>query len=307
MRSCVRVSPVPRRLARANVSRRTSRSRSMRRFTAGCSRAALRRRQVERPSSNPETRLTLEGTPGLILLDWIAGSLANGHIHRSLVMSDLRVILRNLLRQPTLNALAVLALGLGIGLAAMMFSIVYGVVLRGSPFERSEQLVHVARTQLAAGIPRMQATIHDFADWRARQRTFEDVAAYKNRTVALATSAGPPVRLQGADITPEAFRLLRVHPLIGRTFAEGERGASAPDVVLLSYYVWRDHFGRDPQIVGRAIRVDARPTVVIGVMPDGFTFPFRHDVWMPLHLDPMRVARGQGDTFEVFGRLRDGL
>jgi len=69
-------------------------------------------------------------------------------------MSDLRVVLRTLRRQPMLNGLAVLALALGIGLTTMMFSIVYGVVLRGLPFERSEQVVHVARSQLTAGCPR---------------------------------------------------------------------------------------------------------------------------------------------------------
>jgi predicted permease len=222
-------------------------------------------------------------------------------------MPDVRVILRTLVRQPTLNALAVIALSLGIGLTAMMFSIVYGVVLRGLPFERPEQLVHVARSRISAGIPRMQVTIHDFVDWRTQQRTLEDLAAYKNRSVALARSAEAPVRLQGAEITPSAFRLLRAQPLLGRTFLDDEQGTSAPDVIVLSYHVWRDQFDRDPQIIGRIVHANGRPTVVIGVMPDGFTFPFRHDVWMPLRLDPLRVARGQGDTLEVFGRLRDRI
>lgn len=221
-------------------------------------------------------------------------------------MAHARVMIRTLLRQPTLNALAVLALGLGIGLTAMMFSIVYGVVLRGLPFEHSEQLVHIARTQLSAGIPRMQATIHDVADWRAQQRTFEDLAAYKNRSVAMARSGESPVRLEGAEMTPSAFRLLRVRPQLGRTFLDREQGASAPDVIVLSDHVWRDRFDRDPQIIGRVVHANGRPTTIIGVMPEGFTFPFRQDIWMPLRVDSLRFARGQGDTLEVFGRLRDG-
>jgi predicted permease len=222
-------------------------------------------------------------------------------------MSDVRVIIRNLRRQPALNALAVIALALGIGLTATMFSIVYGVVLRGLPFEQSEQLVHVARTQTSAGISRMRVPIHDFTDWRARQHSFEDLAAFQIRTVAVATSAGPAARLQGAEITPSAFRLLRVRPFLGRTFFEDEQGATAPDVMVLGYAVWRDRFNRDPQIIGRVVRANTRPTVVIGVMPEGFAFPFREDAWLPMRVDPARVERGHGDTFEVFGRVRSGI
>jgi putative ABC transport system permease protein len=222
-------------------------------------------------------------------------------------MSDVRVMIRSVLRQPALNALAVIALALGIGLTATMFSIVYGVVLRGLPFEQSEQLVHVARSQLSAGIARMRVPIHDFADWRAQQRSFEDLAAFQIRTVAVATSVGPAARLQGSEITPSAFRLLRVRPLLGRTLLEGEQGATAPDVIILGYAVWRDQFNRDPQIIGRVVRANARPSVVIGVMPEGFAFPFREDVWLPMRADPSRIERGLGDTFEVFGRLRAGI
>ena len=217
---------------------------------------------------------------------------------------DLRLAFRRLLRSPGLSAVTVLALALGIGLTVMMFSIIYGAFWRGLPFEDAHRLIHLERSNLEAGLNSLEVPIHDFVDWRAEQRSFDDLAAFHTGTVNLAGDERAE-RFDGAFITPGAFGLLGIVPALGRTFTEEEARPSAEPVILLGWHVWQERYGGDPEIVGRTVRANGRPTTVVGVMPDGFRFPMLQDVWVPLQLDPVALPRGEGMTLEVFGRLRD--
>ena len=222
------------------------------------------------------------------------------------LLRDVRLAFRKLIHSPALSAVTVLALAVGLGLSIMSFSIVYGAFWRGLPFEESERLMHLERSNLEAGIESMEVPIHDFVDWRAEQRSFEDLAAYYAGTVNVAGEERAE-RYDGAFITPEAFGMLRVQPVLGRTFLESERGPTAEPVIVLGHHVWQERFDGDPEILGRTLRVNGRPTTVVGVMPDGFRFPVTQDVWVPLPLDPVALPRGGGQTLEVIGRLRPGV
>jgi len=222
-------------------------------------------------------------------------------------MNDLNVGLRVLRKSPGPSLFAVLALTLGIGLSVMMFSIIYGALHRGLPFEKPEQLVHLERARPSRGIESMEVTIHDFTDWRAQQRqSFVDLGAWYSGTVNVA-DGGVPERYDGAFITPSTFPLLGVRPLHGRLFREEETSRAEPMVVLIGYRMWQDRYEGDPGIVGRVIRVNGEPATIIGVMPEDFLFPFNHQIWVPLRLDPLTLKRGEGITLEVLGRLRDGV
>ena len=76
---------------------------------------------------------------------------------------------------------------------------------------------------------------------------------------------------------------------------------------MLGWGLWQARYGGDPEVIGRAVRVNGAPATVVGVMPEGFGFPLHQQVWEPLRLDPSRSPRGSGPTVEVFGRLRDGV
>jgi putative ABC transport system permease protein len=219
---------------------------------------------------------------------------------------DLRHSARLLRRRPGLTLIAGLALTLGIGLTATIFSLVYGVVLRGLPVERPQEIMHVARTQPARGVRKMDATVHDFHDWRAQQRVFEDLAAFYTGTVNVSGTEKPD-RYAGGYMTASAFRALGVRPVLGRTFREGEDRPGAAPVIVLGYAVWRDRYGADPGVLGRTVRANGEPVTVIGVMPETFAFPFAQQVWLPLRLDPLALPRGEGQTVQVFGRLRAGV
>lgn len=222
------------------------------------------------------------------------------------LLKELRYAVRMLRKNPGTSLIAVLALGLGIGLTTIMFSIVYGAVWKGLPFEGAEKLVHLERNNLAEDIESMEVPIHDFLDWRDQQTSFEGLAGFYSGTVNLAGTERPE-RYDGAFISANAFELIRVQPVLGRNFQEGEDTPAADPVMLLGYHVWQDRFGGDPDVVGQVARVNGEQATIIGVMPEGFRFPIAEDVWLPLRMDPLELERGDGLSLEVFGRLRDGV
>lgn len=219
---------------------------------------------------------------------------------------DLRLAVRMLVRSPWVSALAIVALGLGVGVTATMFSIVYGALMRGLPFEDGDRIMALVRVNPSQEITRAQAPIHDYVDWRDQQSSFADLAAYYSGTVNVRW-ADQPERFDGAFVTANLFASLGVAPALGRGFAEGEDGPGAPMRVILSHQVWRDRFGGDPSALGQVVKVNGEAGEIIGVMPDGFAFPESEAVWVPLRLDPVALPRGEGMSLSVVGKLRPGV
>ena len=229
----------------------------------------------------------------------------------TMLSGNIRYGARMLVRRPGLSALAIVALALGIGLTTTMFSIVYAAVLKGLPYERSDDLVAVFRTRPAQGIEFMPVSIHDFADWREQQKSFEAIAAYYAETVNVSGSEGRPVRYLGAYASANLFDILRVRPILGRTFRPEEDAPSTPPVMILSYRAWRDRFNRDPRVIGQSVRANSEMTTIVGVMPEKFDFPGQMDAWLPLRIDPLAFPRGSGPALEstqlqAIARLREG-
>ncbi len=221
-------------------------------------------------------------------------------------VTELRYAARGLRNSPGVAALAVLALALGLGLTTTMFSIVEGAILRGLPFEGAGRIMHLERNNLSEGIESMEVPLHDYLDWREQQRSFEALAAFHEGTVNLSGTERAE-RYDGAFITANGLETLGVRPTLGRLFREDEDEPEAGPVLLLSDHVWRDRFDADTAVLGRVLRVNGEQATVIGVMPPGFRFPTAQDVWLPLRMDPAKLARGEGTSLEVFGRLRDGV
>ncbi|MGH7481982.1 MAG: ABC transporter permease [Longimicrobiales bacterium] len=222
------------------------------------------------------------------------------------LIRDLRYGTRMLRKEPGAAVISILALGLGIGLTTMMFSIIYGALLRGLPVPERHEVVHVERTNLSEGIESMEVTIHDLADWKEQQRSFEALGGMYSGTVNISGTEGPE-RYDGAFMNAAVFQILGVQPVLGRLFTAEEDRPDGPPVVVIGHNVWRDRYASDPDIIGKTAKVMGRVSTIIGVMPEGFHFPINEELWVPLAMDPLRVERGQGTTLEVFGRLRDGV
>ena len=222
------------------------------------------------------------------------------------VFRDIRYGARSLRKSRALTAVAILALTLGIGLTTTMFSIVYGALLKGMPFPDPDQLASVQRQNLSRGNQRMSTPIHDYLDFRSQQRSFSGIAAYHGGTVNI-SGAEKAERFDGAWVTANLFDVLRVRPLLGRTFTSAEETPGAGNVAILSHQIWQDRYASDPSIIGKAIRANGVPYTVVGVMPPKFSFPNAQAIWMPIQHDAAKLERGSGQWMEVVGRLKPGV
>ncbi len=219
-------------------------------------------------------------------------------------LRDIRYAGRGLLKTPVQTAAAIIALGLGIGLTATMFSGVYATFYRALPFEDAERLVRVERRDFRAGV--VGVSVHDFVEWRDAQRSFTDFAAEYTGTIGFRGSE-EATQLAATFVTWNALRILGAQPALGRNFLEEDDQSGAPLVAVVSHRAWEERLGGDPGIVGQETVINGEPATIIGVMPDGFHFPDFQDIWMPLRLDADQVERGQGPSLVVFGHLRDGV
>ncbi|HKA22578.1 MAG TPA: ABC transporter permease [Blastocatellia bacterium] len=219
---------------------------------------------------------------------------------------DLRFGLRILLKNPGFAFIAIITMALGIGANTAIFSVVNAVLLHPLPFPESEQLVRVYGQFLATSQENMRASVLEFEDYREQTQSFEEIAAYDDLSANLTPPAGDPERVQALLATPELFSLMRVAPQAGRTFSPDEAQDSHDDVVIISDELWRRRFGADPGVVGRTVILNGRSHTIIGIMPGGFDFPQRTDLWKPLWFPPDQYdqQRRGNRGLEVVARLK---
>lgn len=218
-------------------------------------------------------------------------------------MADVRHSFRALRQQPGLSLVAVIALGLGIGLTALMFSIIQGAFLRGLPFPEADRILALGTVRTGDSEVDQGTQQHDFDDWRRVQESFEIFGAYYAGTINVSDGRGPAERFDGAFLTASAFEAISATPFRGRLFRESDEAPGAPKVALLSHGLWTRRYLADEQIVGRTIRVNGQPTTVVGIMPEGFAFPTNATIWVPLTLSLEASRKGEATELLVFGRL----
>ncbi len=223
------------------------------------------------------------------------------------LFTDIRSGVRMLLKYPTLSLVAVLTLGLGIGLSTTVFCVVNGGLFKGLPFPEADRVVAISATTPGQQQPMQPFSVQDIAVYESRQTSFEHLGAYSFGAINLATADGRPERFSGGLLTVEAFEAIGVQPILGRGFRAGDDRPGAEPVILLSYSLWRDRYAAAPGIVGASIRANGTFRTVIGVMPEKFGFPIREAAWIPLSVDPLASKRGEGPTYLMIGRLKSGV
>ncbi|MGD0668742.1 MAG: ABC transporter permease [Bryobacteraceae bacterium] len=218
------------------------------------------------------------------------------------MLRDLCQALRALRRVPSLTVVSILTVALGVGAGVSLFSVVKAVLLNPLPYPEADRLAWIAES--SDGFPRPVA-YPNFEDWNAQNRSFSAMGAYGMDDVN--TGGDRPQRTFAASITPGFFDVLGVQPAFGRTFLASEQIAGAPLRVILGYGLWQRAYGGDPKIVGRALRIGGYPVTVIGVMPLGFSYPPKTEIWLSVtaagYATPSRTAH----NFRVIGRLRPGV
>ncbi len=226
----------------------------------------------------------------------------------SLVFKDLQFALRQLRRAPGFALIVVLTLGLSVGVATAVFCVIDAVILRPLPFADQQQIVAVEATSRSGY--EQPASWPSYLDERRQATAFSALAVYMDFfKMTLETPDGSSVALNSVQGSDNFFKVFGVRPILGRTFLPGEEQTGKNDIAVLSYEVWQQHFNGDAGIVGRTVRLNAKPFVVIGVMPAGFRFPLgrRNAVYTPMHVDqPWMLERGN-HWLRTVGRVKDGL
>ncbi|MBV9924261.1 MAG: ABC transporter permease [Acidobacteria bacterium] len=218
---------------------------------------------------------------------------------------DVRFGLRVLAKRPGFSLVALAVLALGVGANTAIFSVVNAVLLRPLPYPGAERVIAFEGVNPSKGIKESNLSAPDAVDWRSQARSFEALAIYTPGSANL-SGGGEPERVAGAYVEPDFFRVLGVGAARGRAILpEDDKPGSAP-VVVLSHALWVRRFGADPAAVGRTIDLGGRQREVVGVMPAGFDFPYRSELWVPLQLDLAKEARDNRSLF-VVGRLREGV
>lgn len=207
---------------------------------------------------------------------------------------EVRYAARVLRRSPGLTLLSVVTMAVGIGVSGLLFALVNGILLQPLPYPEPDRLVRIFDVNREAGIARRGAASGNIAEWRLRASAFEGITGYytMGRTVSLGDSAEALIT---AQVSADFFEVMRVSPILGRTFTpeETERAefntAAAPigadPVVILSHGFWLRRFGADPNAIGQTVTLERRPFRVVGVMPAGFAVPERRvELWIPWHI-----------------------
>jgi predicted permease len=220
------------------------------------------------------------------------------------LLRDLRYGARTLRKSPGLMIVATLALGLGIGLTATMWSIIYGAMIKGLPYPDAERIAVVNRTNPSRGFNRMSVTVHDFHDYAAQQKSFELFGGSSCGTMNVSGGgAEKPERFSGCWLTAAAMQVPQVAPIRGRMIQSGEDRPGGERVAVIGYSVWQGRYGGE-DVIGKAIRINAQPYTIVGVMPEGFEYPNNTRIWVPYQTDPLATRRGEGQQLQVIGRLR---
>jgi putative ABC transport system permease protein len=240
--------------------------------------------------------------------------------HRSLAfvettLQDLRYGLRALRKYPTYSAIAIATLAVGIGAGTAVFSVVGAVLLRPLPYKNPGELVRIFETNPLRRWTRNIAAPANWADWKTRNKSFTDVAAYEQfsnngsgATEMFLTGFGEPQGLKNLGVSGNFFAVLGAAPLLGRTFTEEEQYDGKARVAILSYGLWQSAFGGDANIVGKQITLSGRSYDVVGVMPRAFFFPGRDvQLWTPFGYTPKRIADSRRPHWlGVVARLKPG-
>jgi putative ABC transport system permease protein len=211
-------------------------------------------------------------------------------------------------KNPGFAIVAVLALALGIGANTAIFTVVDAVVLRPLPYDDPERLVFLWERNPRLDL--MSISWPNFADWRSRNRSFEQLAARQPVCCNL-TGSDEPERLLGLNVTADLWPMLRARPLHGRVFTHQDDRPGAAATVVISHGLWQRRFSSDPRIVGRQITLNDKPHQVIGIMPAAFRFPpanDRNELWLPLGRNADRLKdRGNHPGIYAIGRLKPGV
>ncbi len=231
--------------------------------------------------------------------------------HWEILKSDCAYAFRMMRNNLGFTTIAIITLGLGIGVNTALFSVVHAVLMRPLPYPNGSQLVFVRQQESKVGQDDIGFSVHEIEDYRDQTRTLSGLVEYHSMSFTL-FGHGDPDRVTAGVVSPNYFEFFGIKPLLGRTFVAQDDEPGAPAVLVLSYEYWKGRFGGDMNIVGRTFELNDKVHTVVGVLPPVPQYPHDNDVYMPSSACPFRgakafIANRDARMMEVFGRLKPGV
>jgi putative ABC transport system permease protein len=225
-----------------------------------------------------------------------------------ILFKDIRHGIRSLAKRPSFTVIVIMTLALGIGANTAVFSLVNATLLRPLPFKDPDQLVVVGGTTPQAS--QTNVSEPNFLEYQEQNHVFAHIATFNGANLTL-TGGVNPERVRSARVSLDFFNVLGAEPLKGRLFLPGDDQPGGNRVIVLSHGFWRRQFSSDPNIVGQTVLIEARPHVVIGVLPADFEFSIPGsfapaEMWIPAVLRRDNALRGT-NYLRVIARLKPGI
>ncbi len=220
---------------------------------------------------------------------------------------DVRCGLRMLRKNAGFAMVAVLTLALGIGANTAIFSVIHAVLLSPLPYDHPDRITLVRESNPSKGFEQFSVSPPNYMDWKNAAGAFEQMASMSRGQFSY-TGGAEPERLVGARVAASFFSVLGAQPELGRTFLPEDDVVGKAGVVVLSHGLWTQHFGSDPQVIGKSLTLDGESYRVIGVMRNGFQFPRGVQLWLPSEFDERSLSpRARGAHYlTVIARLKPG-
>ena len=221
-------------------------------------------------------------------------------------MDNIRFALRQIVKNPGFATLAILTLALGIGANTAMFTVIDSVLLRALPYRDADRIMAIT----TGAVPEHSA-IHttswlNYLDIKEQARQFRSVAAYTIDFGVVRTSQISEATTS-VKATATLFKVLGVTPSLGRPFLDSDNQASAPNVVMLTFPFWHEHFGSDAHVIGQQVHIGDAPYTIVGVLPADFRFSGNDassGVWIPYQPDSMSLKERNSNFLYLIGSLR---
>ncbi|HTD96159.1 MAG TPA: ABC transporter permease [Edaphobacter sp.] len=217
---------------------------------------------------------------------------------------DVRFALRTLARTPGFTVIAILLIAVAIGVNTAVFSVADAVLFKPLTYPAPQALVELRNVSPQGSFP--GASIPKFNLWRQQTAIFQKVAAYDFGGPGLNITGGDhPQQVQGIHVSADYFAMFGAPVAAGRTFTAAEDSPHGGNVTVLSYGLWKDRFGANPNVVGSTIQLDGQPYLIVGVIGRGFVTDTPADLWVPFQFD--LNSQDMANFFTVSARLKPGI
>lgn len=219
--------------------------------------------------------------------------------------AEVRLALRSLKRRPGVTAAILLTLAIGLGVNAAIFDSIDSLLLKPFAFKNVDRLVMLTELSDSEPYPKENVSPANFLEFSRDSKTLTNLFAYGWSEVNLA-GGDRPERVAGFSVSEHFFSALGATPALGRFFTPESHVFGKNHETVISDRLWRNHFGADPNVIGRQVHLDGEPALIVGVAPPAFTFPEGAEAWTPLAFEPKEAANRKDHYLTVFGRLADG-